>query len=535
MRRAVAGLIAACAALSPCAASARASASVDGTLLFFADTLAIVGRDGATLRLADGTHGRADAVYVDLKTHRIVLAGHAHVERGAAAAGADAIALELDGDRVDLLDATAGVSRTTRALGAATAAEYDAARFAFPDVDDRNAFIKSKHATIAPHADVRFAPASFPTSVGAFPVPSYMYTYATGAGFGASSLAGATFDQPYGLFGSPTALTALHARWEDGPGAALALQQQIVSGDDAYVTASIDAPFRGYAVRSFNAYRRMGRRFTAYADGSGTIYGSAARVGLTAAFGLAGGTLEYRRNSAGGSGFDATLRTPDRPLIGGATWQLRGGVGFDAQRGGLLRALPDAPHYSTVWRRQLGVSVSSPLVRIPLGATLASTVGATRTWYSFPHHFDGLDVSALASRPLLRNVTLFAGYAGSWSSDVYPTAQGIFYPAPTTPLLTPDGTPYVGYAAFTGARTFRSQNVDLQYTPNRASGTSFRLSVVHTADFPQFNGFGRPQWEARADAKFRPFPNVGIDVGRVYDFAWGGTRWQPRWSFAITP
>jgi hypothetical protein len=75
----------------------------------------------------------------------------------------------------------------------------------------------------------------------------------------------------------------------------------------------------------------------------------------------------------------------------------------------------------------------------------------------------------------------------------------------------------------------------VQFTPRGDSNTSFRLAVTHTADFPQFNGYGRPQWEARADARFRPFPNVGIDVGRAYDFAWGGTRWQPRWSFAITP
>jgi hypothetical protein len=536
MRTAVAALVAACVLGVPCAASARAPAVLDGGgIVFFSDTLALVARDGASLALADGTRARADAAYVDLKTNRVVLAGHARVARGAASAAADAIALDLDGDRVDLLDATAGVSRTTRALGAPVAAEFDAVRFAFPDVDDANAFIKSKHAKITPRADVRFTPASFPTSVGGVPVPSYLYTYATGAGFAAGSLAGATFDQPYGLWGSPTSLTALHARWDDGPGAALALQQQIVSGDDAYVSASIDAPFRGYAVRSFNAYKRLGARYTVSADGSATIYGSAEHAGLTAAFGLAGGALDYRRVSNGFSSFDASLRTPDRPLFGGATWRLKGILGFDAFRGGLLNQLPDAKRYATVWRHGLDLQVASPLVRAPLGATLSATFDAGRTWYAFPHHYDQFGASASASRPLLRNVTLFAGYQGQWSSDVFPNAQAIFYPTPATPVLTPDGTPYYGYTAFSGARTFRSQNVDLQFTPNRANGAAFRLSVIHTADFPQFNGYGRPQWEARGDAKFRPFPNVGIDVGRVYDFAWGGTRWQPRWSFAITP
>ncbi len=434
-----------------------------------------------------------------------------------------------------MLDATAGVSRTTRALGTPAAAEFDAARFSFPDVDDRNAFIKSRHASITPHADVRFTPASFPTSVGGVPVPSYLYTYATGAGFAASSLSGATFDQPYGLWGSPTSLTALHARWDDGPGAALGLQQQIVAGDDAYVSASIDAPFRGYAVRSLTAYKRLGSRYTAGVDASATIYGAVEHAVLTAAFGLAGGALDYRRTSNGFSAFDASLRTPDRPLFGGATWRLKGSVGFDALRGGLLPQLPDAHRYGTVWRHGLDLQVASPLIHAPLGATLSTTFDASRTWYAFPHHYDQFGASALASRPLVRNVTLFAGYQGLWSSDVFPNAQALFYPAPATPVLTPDGTPYYGYAAFTGARTFRSQNVDLQFTPRRDGNTAYRLSVIHTADFPQFNGYGRPQWEARGDVRFRPFPNVGIDVGRVYDFAWGGTRWQPRWSFAITP
>jgi len=522
---------------APRCASARASAAVEGgTVVFFSDTLTVIARDGASLSLNDGTRARADAAYVDLKTDRAVLAGHARVTRGEASASADAIALELDGDRVDLLDAASGVTRTTRALGAPAAAEFDAQRFAFPDTDDRFAFIKSRRAAITPHADVRFTPAAFPTSVGGVPVPSYLYTFATGAGFASSSLPGATFDQPYGLWGSPTSLTALHARWEDGPGAALALQQQIVSGDEAYVNASIDAPFRGYATRGLNAYKRMGRRYTLSADATQTIFGTVMHGGLRAAFGNAGGALDYTRTSYGSSSFTASLRTPDRPLLGGITYRLTGSLGFDALRGGLLGVLPDAHRYATVWRHGLDLFVASPVVRGPLGTSLATTLDTSRTWYAFPHHLDQLSASATASRPLLRNVTLFAGYQGSWSSDVYPTAQALFYPTPAIPVIAPDGMPYYGLDAFSGARTFRAVNADLQWQP-RGSGapTSYRLSVVHTADFPQFHGYGRAQWEARADVKFRPFPNVGIDVGRAYDFAWGGTRWQPRWSFAITP
>ncbi len=292
MRRALALAAATAAVAVPCAASARATVALDGgSLAFFADTLALVARDGATLALADGTRGRADAAYVDLRNDRAVLAGHAHVAHGGAARDADAIVVDLDDPRVDLLDAASGVTETTRALGAPKAASFDAARFAFPDVDDRNAFIRSKRARITPHADVRFTPASFPTSVGGVPVPSYLYTYATAIGFSSNSLPGASFDQPYGLWGSPTSLTALHARWEEGIGPALGLQQQLVSGDDAYANASIDQPLHGYSVRSFNAYRRMGARYTVEVDGTDTIYGALEHMGLTAAFGAGGRAL----------------------------------------------------------------------------------------------------------------------------------------------------------------------------------------------------------------------------------------------------
>jgi hypothetical protein len=522
----------ACAAMAgiPLGAGARATVTLDGaSVFFFADTLTLVARGGARLALADGTRATADAAYLDLKTDRVVLAGHAHVARRDASAGADAVALDIDGDRVDLLDAASGVTRTTRALGVPSPAEFDAARFAFPDVDDRYAFIKSRHAAIVPHADVRFSPASFPTSVGGVPVPSYLHTFATGAGFSASSLQGATFDQPYGLWGSENALTSVHARWESGPGAALGLQQQIVSGDEAYATASIDAPLRGYPGAGFNAYRRLGSHYTLSADGTASRYGAIGHVGLGSGF----VGLDYYPTTFGSSSFNATLRTADRPLFGGATWRLRGSYGFDAHKGGLLGQLPDAQNYATVWRRGLDLSVSAPTIHIPLGATLATNYDVARTWYSFPHAFDSYSANATVTKPLTRTVTLFGYYLANWSANVYPNAQALFYPPLTAPLLLPDGTPYFGYAAFDGATTSRSEIGVIQFTPN--GNTSYRLTVTHASDFPQFQGFGRPQWEARGDVKFRPFPNIGIDVGRAYDFAWGGTRWQPRWSFAITP
>ena len=534
-RSAVAALGAALAAVfAPLGASARAAVTLDGgTLAFFGDTLAIVARDGATLRLGDGTRASADAAYLDLRTDRAVLAGHARIARGAAALDADAIALDVDGGRVDLLDVANGASTTTLALGAPVTAPIEGARFAFPDVDDAQAYIRSKHAAIAPHADVRFSPAAFPTSVGGLPVPSYLYTYATAAGFGATSLGGATFDQPYGLFGSSHALTSLHARWLDGTGAAVALQQHVVSGDDAYLAASIDAPLRGSSARGLDGYRRLGAHSTLTLNATSNVYGWGANAGLTTA--LRAGVLQLRYGYGSGhfSTADLGLRTPDRPLAFGATWSVLADAGFDALRGGLLGNVPDRHAWSTVWRHGIDASIATPIVRGPFGSRIAGTFDAKRTWYDFPHHRDDLLANATLSRALSPRVSLFAGYSADWGSDVYPYAQALFYPATLLPPFAPDGTPWPDRAAYTGTSMTRGESLALQLTPD--PNTSVRVGVTHHTDFPQFHGWGFPQWELRTDARFRPFPNIGVDVGRAYDFAWGGTRWVPRWSFAITP
>jgi hypothetical protein len=518
----------------PRAASARATATLDGgTLVFFADTLGIVARGGATLRLTDGTRAHADAAFVDLKSDRAVFAGHARLENRVASVSADAIAIDLDGDRVDLLDGATGASTTTRILRPPVAAAIDGGRFAFPEVDDANAYIRSRHAVITPHADVRFVPAAFPTSVGGLPVPSYLYTYATAAGFGATSLAGATFDQPYGLFGTENSLTALHARWLQGVGPSVGLQQQLVNGDQSYVAASLDQPLRGNGTRGLNAYDRLGSRYTASLtanDGFGFFSSSAA---LTAAFGAAGGRVTFGYATGGFSTFDTSLRTPDLPLLWGATWRLQGDIGYDALRRGLLYQLPDARDYSLVWRHGIDAFVATPIVRAPLGVRIGTTFDANRTWYAFPHHNDSLTVSSTASRELSRKIALFAGYSATWFEQIYPNDQALFFPSTTLPSIAPDGTPWPGHTAYTGATTLRDENLALQLTPD--ANTSVRLTMHHYDDFPQYHGYGRPQWAMLGEVRFRPFPNIGLDIGREYDFGWGGYGWQPRWTFAVMP
>jgi hypothetical protein len=481
---------------------------------FFSSPLALVAH--GHVRLDGGAVGRgtADAAYVDLRTDHVVLAGDARF----GASSGDAIALDLDTARVSVLQIDA----------AGSGGDFD-----FPDIDPHAVFIRSLHATLVPHATVRFAPATFPSSAGTFPVPSFMYPFNPAGGFSAQSLPGATFDQPYALVGSTTELTSAHLRYETGVGPTLAFDNHLVDGDRAYLVSSIDAPGRAAQNIALTGYDRMGDRYTVSIDGATARYGSYLHGATTAAFGKAGARIDYSMFSGGGSTGNLNLRGPDLPLIDGATYRISLNAGMNAQPGGVYPELPDPSKFSTVWYHGFDVFVATPQFHGPFRTSIGATADAARTWYDFPHRHDSLTTSATISRPFGKTLTLFGTYTETNDLENYFLLQGLFYPPPAAPFIAPDGTPWPGFATFTGASLGRLAQLDVQLVTSPT--TTYRLTLAHTNDFPQFHGFGRPQNEVNLDVRFRLAPNIGIDVGRGYAFDWAGTRWVPQWQFSVLP
>jgi len=480
---------------------------------FFAGPLSIVARGGVAIDAGNAGSGHADAAYVDLRKNRLVLAGHARLGTHAG----DALAVDLDRGRIATLSVEDGASE----------GEFD-----FPDADPRGIFIRAHRATIVPHANVRFSPASFPTSVGAPPVPSYLYTFASNSGFAAQSLPGASFDQPYGLFGSPSSLVAAHLRYVQGTGADIAVDNHIVDGNRSFLVTSIDAPESSTRLLGLNGYRRLGSRYTAELDGAANAQTFFLHTGETAAFGPAGARLDSSIFSGGGASSDLTLRGPDRPLGFGLTYRLQGDIGVQYQRGGVLAQLPDAASYTVLWHHGLDFFVATPQYRLPLHVTLNATFDAGETWYAFPHANGTFSVTGTATRRF-GPLTLTGIYAQSENLVTFGVLQGLFFPTPSTVYITPDGTPFPGLTAFSGATTARLAQLGLQLVTSPS--TTYRVTYAHTDDFPQYHGYGRPIDSVGLDVRFRLAPNIGLDVGRSYDFAWGGTRWVPAWSFAILP
>ena len=480
---------------------------------FFAGPLAIVARGDVAIDAGTAGRGRADAAYVDLRKNRMVLAGDARLGTHAG----DALAVDLDRGRIDELSLAGGAS---------------GGDFAFPDVDPHAVFIRAKRVAIVPHANARFSPAAFPTSVGAPPVPSYLYTFASSSGFAAQSLPGASFDQPYGLFGSTSSLTAAHLRYVEGTGPDVALDNHLVDGNRSFLVTSLDAPVSSTRLLGLNGYRRLGNRYTAELDGTANAQTFFLHTGETAAFGPAGARLDTSLYSGGGASSDLTLRGPDLPLPLRMTWRLQAGMGVQYQRGGVLAQLPDAASYTILWHHGVDVFVATPQVRLPLRATFNATFDAGETWYAFPHSTGTFSATGTLTRRF-GPLTATAIYAQSQNVVAFGALQGLFFPTPSTVYITPDGTPWPGFAAYTGATTARLAQLGLQLVTSPS--TAYRVTYAHTDDFPQFHGYGRPIDSVGFDVRFRVAPNIGLDLGRSYNFAWGGTRWAPAWTFAILP
>jgi hypothetical protein len=493
----------------PCLAASEARIE-GGVVLFYADSLTIVVRNGVRLRLDDGALAAGDAAFIDLRTDRAVIAGDARITRGTTTLHADALALRLLGRQIAALDTATGI----------TPAGADASAFTFPDLDDKRAYIRARRAQIVARTSARFEPAFFPTSTGAPPVPMYLYTFAAGNGYAATALSSAAFDQPYGLLSSPSALTALHLRYLDGIGPSLGLEENLIDTNNGFVAGAIDAPFRVRVADGLNAYRQIGAAGSVSAGGLVNDGYQQTQIGFTQAIGTLVGRLNYGLTNGGYSSALLSLRTRDRALFDGITWHTSVSYGFQARNGGLLTDLPDRSLYSTVWQHGIDLFFASPLIRGPLRTTLSATVDGSRTDYAYPHHNNALETNITGSRRLNRALILFFGYDARWSADIFPNDQSLFYP--------PSATTY----GFTGYQTARLANLDLQYVPGPY--TSVRVSYRRADDFPQVNFFaGRPPNEVRADLRLRPFPNIGVSFGRSYDFGWNGSRFVPGWSLSV--
>jgi hypothetical protein len=310
----------------------------------------------------------------------------------------------------------------------------------------------------------------------------------------------------------------LHLRWLNDVGPSLGVQETLIDNNNGFIAGAVELPLRARIAEGLNGYRQLGEEATVSVSASVNDGYQQSQVGFTRAFGTLLGRLNYGITNAGYSTALASLRTRDRPLFAGITAHLGLNFGYQAQDGGLL---PQAPEVvSTIWQSGVDAFVASPLITGPLHSTLAVTLDASRTDYSYPHHDDALETVVSASRPFSRHLTLFLGYDARYTDDIYPGNPLLFY----SPIVAAYG--YAGYG------TQRLATVAMQYVNGQY--TSLRVSYNKANDFPQVdNVAGRPPSAVVAELRVRPFLNFGLSLARENDFGWNNARWLPGWSFSI--
>ncbi len=492
----------------------------------------LVAANGNVVVRAGNLRIRARAVQYDVRRGRLIAAGDVEARDGARITTGEGYALDLTTGNAIILR-VAPVPATFAVAADATAP--DVAAPALPetfrglDLDGRRPYIRSRHAIVVPDASVRMTPAAFPTGAGrAVALPTFLYSLVRNQNIAQTTGPGASFDQPYNLFGSANSLTAAHLRYESQNGVSLGVDTRVVDGTRAYAVTSV-LPFRDKRIDALAFQQlRPGVQQTFSASHTFGAYDFNALAYRFQATGrVATATLSTSLFDSTNSA-ELALSTLSHDVGHYFSYQLRAGYGYDHYLGGYP--------FANDFRTFAGGNVATP------SATVAHTDLSARydygiTSYDFPHELASGTLTLTAARDLGRGVQAYASVAFAQIDDRYrDVAVGrvaLGLPDPRFPLLTPDGTPYVGYFAFAGIDTYRTYQLTTTF---RGRGENrIALSLVRTRDFPQFDGYGRPPLQASIDITERIAPTIRLEIGRAYTFGWAGRYLSPQYTFGISP
>jgi hypothetical protein len=529
MRRAVA--IVSCVA----AIALTRSAAVAGLpKRFDVRATAIAFYPAASLLAADGNvHVRsgnrtidADHVRIDLQKNRILATGNVRVHSATHDLKAAVYAFDPAQDRATLIEIGDTTSATLLVQGDADPILGKAApgTFETPDVGGVRPYIKTRHAVVTPNANVRFTPALFPTGIGKdVPSPSYMYTFVSNSSFSQSSLPPVSFDQPYGLFGTPNSLLAAHLRLDAHGGSGVALDEHLVDSDRAYLVTSF-IPTGGTRT-DLTSFQKMNKFLNQTLNGTyERDYGQ-----LAYAINDTGKLFATKEAISIGNGDfvdDVSVTTFDHEVKHLIAYRMSADYGYDH--------FPSQLPFVDDFRTTLNAFLSTPSGwHGPLHTDLTVNYTVQSTTYSYPHQlFSGTVLGSLSKslkNGLNLNVSASFAQIASRYADSLKYVLGL--PNPADPYYAPDGTLYPGYFAYQGIGTQRTYALAGSYAPNPRLNTQF--SLTYADDFPQFHGLGRPPLSAFLDVRFPIAANLSLEYGRTYVFGWGGQRFTPYYTLTV--
>ena len=474
----------------------------------------------------------ADAVRYDLGTNTLIASGHVTLAVGATTRPLEAAACALDLARdttvFERLDPEPATFRF-RGSDASAALESppEARTFALADLGEAGPYVRGRHARIVPNANVRFSPAIFSTGAGPpVQLPTYLYTFAR-TNFSQSSLPGASFDQPFPLFGTANSLTSGHLRYDPVNDASIALDERLVQGNTAYASGSW-IPLRGQRA-DLDAFSQLQRGLTQTFAGY-YLYGP-----LHDEYGAY--TLQWTSPSSrtifNASQFDAsnhaslTLSSIDHFIKPLATYRVQLTYAYDH--------LPGTQPFANVFSIAASGYAASPSVKLPLGISSALRYDFSLQDFDFPHQIASDTWTLTLSRAVNRNLSFYGSAAIEEVADRYrdDAAKYLNLPDPSLPYFAPDGTPFPGIFAFDGVNTLRTYFLQTTWRPHGGENSA-QLFLTATRDFPQFHGYGRPPLFATLDVTQRLGSTLRVDLARSYGFGWN-RQYLTQWSLGISP
>jgi len=472
-----------------------------------------------------------DALRYDVMKNKLLVTGNVRVVNRARDLRAAAYALDMpsgDAEVLRIADVPATYALHDDDLAGGTEGPPPKDAFTQLDIDGVRPYIRSRHAIVTPGAGVRMSPADFPTPVGpAVRLPTFLYTIVQNRNIAQTSLPGSTFDQPFNLTGSPGSLLAAHVRYDSYYGPTIGFDERLVDGDRSYAVVSV-IPFRDRTINAiaFEAIRPGMQQTFSINHTFGPYPYTSATYKLQDTGRLTTQTFQTDLNGTSNDiGFDlATI-----PHDVGHYFNYNAHVGYSYNH--TFDGYPIADDF----RKILGGTVQAPSFALA-GTSFDERYDYTYTAYDYPHQLsDGTATFRLSHtyRRLLLTGSVSFEQTDDRFRDPAVAAEALGLPDPTTNYYAPDGTLFPGYFAFAGLSTYRTYQASATFKGPADNQTQFTL--VHTADFPQYHGFGRPPLTATLDVTRRISPLLRIELARSYTFGWDGRYLSPQYSLSISP
>jgi hypothetical protein len=474
---------------------------------------------------------RGDALRYDVIKNTLLVTGNVRVVNRTRDLIAAAYALDMPSGNAEVLriaDVPATYAVHDDDLAAGTEGPPPKDVFAQLDIDGVRPYIRSRHAIVTPGAGVRMSPADFPTPVGpAVRLPTFLYTIVQNRNITQTSLPGSTFDQPLNLTGSPGSLLAAHLRYDSYYGPTIGFDERLVNGDRSYAVVSL-IPFRDRTINAiaFEAIRPGMQQMVYFNHTFGPYPYTSATYKLQNTDKYTTQTFQTDLSGTNNDiGFD--LATISHDVGHYFTYSAHAGYSYNHTFDGF----PVADDF----RKILGGTVQAPSFALA-GTSFDERYDYTYTAYDYPHQLSDGTATFRVSRNY--NHALFAGSVSFEQTDdrfrdPAVAAEALGLPDPTTNYYAPDGTLFPGYFAFAGLSTYRTYQGSVTLRGSGDNQTIFTLA--HTADFPQYHGFGRPPLTATLDVTRRISPLLRIELARSYTFGWDGRYLSPQYSLSISP